>query len=656
MAREAAPLSSPSVNLRSVCDSPLAMHAQIAEVFEIADVVLARIQLNGASPRASWRCIFAQHHLAIPADGDTWVEISAPAAEADPTGQPRRRRIVPGTTPASMGSTYLAALAGDVAHNLARGMPILVSVLAGEVEVERRTLQIQHLDPSRLQNSALRSALSEALRRSGAVEIAAVLGAVAAVEPIDHIGSFGLQKAVLANTGMVVRGFLNGLEHREIQLASADLRSWTNRSQITKHVIPVDDIEDASDGAPVLPSRTRLGFTAVLPAPSGQKPEAIYLVATDSSGTSATLYGPVPVDGPSSEEDGVRLVHEAFGPVQALPPLQIREVYRPVLARPQGAARARRFEFGPPVDDTAPLTSIIIPFYGDPFFLNCVFHLQRVLGSGFELILVVDDPRIWPEMYGRLSASSAAITVPTLLLECDQNYGYARANNLGAMAARGDVLVLMNSDILILNPAMLGEAATRIRAQRKVSAPEAVIGFSLLYEDDTIQHMGMEFPNSRLVGGLRLADHPGKGLPFALHENREPRQVPAVTGALMALSARLFQELGGLDAAYERGDFEDADLCLRARQMGAEIWLHVGPGLYHLERQSIRQMSDVDTRQMITYMNCVTFNERWDAVLSAQTRRKDSLPEDTPTTRRTVKLQPGKAASDSKRNLRSIGQ
>jgi GT2 family glycosyltransferase len=33
----------------------------------------------------------------------------------------------------------------------------------------------------------------------------------------------------------------------------------------------------------------------------------------------------------------------------------------------------------------------------------------------------------------------------------------------------------------------------------------------------------------------------------------------------------LFQHLGGFDEGYERAYFEDADLCLRAREAGARI-------------------------------------------------------------------------------------
>jgi cellulose synthase/poly-beta-1,6-N-acetylglucosamine synthase-like glycosyltransferase len=295
------------------------------------------------------------------------------------------------------------------------------------------------------------------------------------------------------------------------------------------------------------------------------------------------------------------------------------------LALPRAQARARRFDFGPAVDETGPLSSIIIPFYGDAFFLNCAYHLQRVLGPGFELILVVDDPRIWPEVYGRLSGRHASITVPTVLLQCAQNYGYARANNLGASAARGDVLFLMNSDVMVLDPTGLIEAADAIRARHQTGTPDTIIGFSLLFEDDTIQHIGMEFPRSPLVGGMRLADHPMKGLPIGLYDGEATRSAPAVTGAMMALAASLYQKLGGFDATYERGDFEDADLCLRAQEIGAEIRVHVRPGLYHLEGQSIRTMGDAGLREMITYLNCVEFNARWDAHLSQQAKGQNQV-------------------------------
>jgi hypothetical protein len=472
------------------------------------------------------------------------------------------------------------------------------------------------LDATRLQDPAFRTAVCAALQASGASEAASMVKAPVRVEPPDSRGPRHIRRAVFAGAGVVLEGWISGSAHRDIHIVTADLRCATTPSQVVLRARP-NDVHDREEwGEGDAEQTAGVDFTAVLAAQTSGTTGAVYIVASDPSGECSVFYGPMTVTGTRDEQEAAHLVREAFGPIQALPEALIEQIYRPVLALPQSEARARRFEFGPAPEPAAPLASIIIPFFGDAFFLNCVYHLQRVLGPGFELILMVDDPRIWPEVYGRLSARQSSITVPTVLLQGAENYGYARANNLAFMAARGDVVVLMNSDIMILDAASLTEAADAIRARRKAREPEAIIGFSLLYEDNTVQHIGMEFPRSPLVGNLRIADHPMKGLPVALYEGEATRRVPAVTGALMALSSHLYRQLGGFDTRYERGDFEDADLCLRAQQMGAEVWVHVRPGLYHLERQSIRGMGDHTFREMITFLNCVAFNARWGAHLS----------------------------------------
>ena len=70
-----------------------------------------------------------------------------------------------------------------------------------------------------------------------------------------------------------------------------------------------------------------------------------------------------------------------------------------------------------------------------------------------------------------------------------------------------------------------------IRQRRRASKPELVAGFSLLYEDNTIQHIGMEFPRSSLMGDMYIADHPMKGLPFDFYEGETVRKAQAVTAA-----------------------------------------------------------------------------------------------------------------------------
>jgi GT2 family glycosyltransferase len=614
------------------------MHAQIDELFEFAGIVLARVRVAPPVPDdQTWCCRLEQNGIVLSADHRRWFEIVSPPV-VEPKGGPNRRRVITVRRAQRPEAVYLVAFADEACLQLSHNGSVTVMVQAGQAEIGQQSLTMSALTVARLEDPGFKAALGAAVQAAGVPAVAAVLNASIQVEALEQFDHVEFQHAIFANAGLVLNGWIRDFARRDIHLVTADLRSWAPPSLIASHARHIDGALPATKTEGEAPSPTGLDFTAVLRVAAAQATQEIYLVEIDPSGMEAVFYGPLTIRGGSGEPQALQLIKDAFGPIQSLPKPLVQHVYRPVLARPKTSARARRFTFGPPIDEAAPLASIIIPFYGDAFFLNCVSHLQRVLGSGFELILVVDDPRIWPTVYGHLSARRSSITVPTVVLECEDNYGYARANNLGFMAARGDVLFLMNSDILVLDAAALEQAAAVIRARRQAREPEAIIGFSLRFEDDTLQHIGMEFPRSPLVGDMRLADHPLKGMPSALYDGEAVRRVTAVTGALMALSSALYQTLGGFDAAYERGDFEDADLCLRARQIGAEVWVHVTPGLYHLERQSIRAMGDNHLRETITYLNCLTFNARWDAHLSEGALDRSDAPARSTTGRRPISV------------------
>ncbi|MPR08705.1 glycosyltransferase [Microvirga tunisiensis] len=632
------------------------MHAQIDEVFEIGGVIIARVRITSDFSRAQfYRCHLEQNGIVLSVAGSQWFEV-LPSAPTLKTKKRAGRRVAASVSPSHQsGKAYLVAFGDAAVSQLSRDCPITVMVQADSAEIGRGSVKVSALDVARLQGVSFKSALCSAMQALGAQEIAAILNTSITVEPIENFGQFRVRDAIFANSGLILSAWISELAHRNIHFVTADIRCWVGPSQIARRPLERDTTEtELAADCLTVPAVGSI-VTAVLTTTGSSVVERLYLVEVDPSGAQATFYGPVTVTGSRSEQEAVRRVQEVFGPIQSLPRPLIQQVYRPLLALPKVMARARRFVFGPPVDETAPLSSIIIPFYGDAFFLNCVFHLQRVMGPGFELVLVVDDPRIWPEVYGRLSGRRSSITLPTTLLQCEENYGYARANNLGFRATKGDVIFLMNSDIMVVDPTVLRDAAETIRARRRAGGPAAIVGFTLLYEDDTIQHIGMEFPQSPLVGNMHLADHPMKGLPLTLYEGESTRKPAGVTGALMALSSGLYQKLEGFDAAYERGDFEDADLCLRAQQIGAEIQLHVRPGLYHLERQSIRRMGDADLREMITYMNCVEFNARWAAILAGQAQSSVETSARPVIRRRPISIRKRSAVQTSSDDLQRAG-
>ena len=431
--------------------------------------------------------------------------------------------------------------------------------------------------------------------------------------PIGSIGKMRLT-AITAGSAFVLEGFIEGDATRRFHIVSSDL---------TVHLAPDERVvRRPSPQAIKRAARMRASLQPgdwTMAVGTGPMPaDGRFYLVEELGPDRAACHGPFAVESERDESRAVTLVHEAFGDIRSLPAGAVDRLYRPLLALPKGPRNAQRFTFGPQRQaGDRPSASVIIPFYGDAFFLHCLFHLQRLLPPTFEIIVVVDDVRLRDACYLSLTQRSGSIAVPTILLCNESNYGYGPSNNLGAEAASGDILILMNSDVLVLDPAPLAEAVERIRAHRMLQGQELVLGFSLLYEDRTVQHLGMTFARSAAMNDLFIVDHPLKGIPVALCGSEAERPVPAVTGALMALSRDLYGHLDGFDDSFERGDFEDADLCLRARQAGAEIRVLLRDGLYHLERQSIPSLGGQHLRQSITYLNCLTFNARWAAALSA---------------------------------------
>jgi GT2 family glycosyltransferase len=75
-------------------------------------------------------------------------------------------------------------------------------------------------------------------------------------------------------------------------------------------------------------------------------------------------------------------------------------------------------------------------------------------------------------------------------------------------------------------------------------------------------------------------------------------------------------ELGGFDPDYAIGDFEDADLCLRAAALGLRCAVDMTVRAYHLERQS-QNAAPGDWRRNLTLLNAWTFNRRIKRALHA---------------------------------------
>jgi GT2 family glycosyltransferase len=182
-------------------------------------------------------------------------------------------------------------------------------------------------------------------------------------------------------------------------------------------------------------------------------------------------------------------------------------------------------------------------------------------------------------------ARRAAATPRLRVLSGHGNVGFAAGCNIGARAAAGRFLLLLNPDCRIA-PGSLGALIAA------VGAPAApwVATVRVLDESGAEQRGGRRnegTPGQCLVEALRL----DRWLPLArLNRNTEPlpaglTRVPAISGAFMLMPRATFDLLGGLDEGYFL-HVEDLDLCLRLNRCGGAAYFMPSLSCTHVKGTS----------------------------------------------------------------------
>ena len=176
------------------------------------------------------------------------------------------------------------------------------------------------------------------------------------------------------------------------------------------------------------------------------------------------------------------------------------------------------------------------------------------------------------------------------MIALHRNSGFALACNTGVWAAETDVVCLLNSDVLPIQPGWLQPLFRTL-----LMVPEAVVAPLLLTDEGQIQHAGM------VVEPLGIQDLPAcihslKGLHpqqlEVLSPEGLPYEVALLSGAALMFERHRFLTLRGFDPVFGRGDFEDLEFSLRWRRAGGRLQLVPSARLTHLERQSITHQQD----------------------------------------------------------------
>ena len=158
-----------------------------------------------------------------------------------------------------------------------------------------------------------------------------------------------------------------------------------------------------------------------------------------------------------------------------------------------------------------------------------------------------------------------------ILLAETANHGFAGANNLAARRARGEYLLLLNPDTLVLDGAV-----DRLLAFARANPRAGIWGGRTLYGDRSLNPASCWgrmtlwnlFCRASGLTGVFPRSELFNSEAYGGWDRGSERAVDIVTGCFLMIRRETWEALGGFDPAFFMYG-EEADLCLRARALGA---------------------------------------------------------------------------------------
>ncbi|AEG45125.1 glycosyltransferase [Isoptericola variabilis] len=229
------------------------------------------------------------------------------------------------------------------------------------------------------------------------------------------------------------------------------------------------------------------------------------------------------------------------------------------------------------------LVSVIIPTRGGEgivwgerrvFVVEAVRSLLRHAGDVDLEVVVVYDGVTPPAVLDELRAVAGE---KLLLVRYDKPFNYSEKCNIGALRSHGRWLVMLNDDVEVVTPRFVQRLVAPL-----LEEGVGMTGARLLFPDGTLQHAGVVYRRGD-PGHAYYGDFDDElGVANALVLDRE---CSALTGACMAMSRKVFDQVGGFSELLPV-NFNDTDLSLKVAACGLRlVWLHAAKA-FHFESKT----------------------------------------------------------------------
>lgn len=246
-----------------------------------------------------------------------------------------------------------------------------------------------------------------------------------------------------------------------------------------------------------------------------------------------------------------------------------------------------------------PLVSVIIPNKDHAADLKRALEsVQKGTYRNLEFI-IVENNSVDPATFAYYNELQQAPNIK--IVHFQGEYNYSAVNNFGVKSAQGDILLLLNNDVEMIQPDSIAEMLA-ILEREQVGA----VGAQLLFPNGELQHAGV------IVGFGGSAGHIFyRQRPEFSYGNRANcvSNYSAVTAACLMVKKATYLQAAGFDEEFTV-TFNDVDFCLKIRAHGELIVYTPHAQFYHYESKS-RGADQSDAKRLRMEQEAERLRQKW---------------------------------------------
>ncbi|MBW1973709.1 MAG: glycosyltransferase family 2 protein [Deltaproteobacteria bacterium] len=240
------------------------------------------------------------------------------------------------------------------------------------------------------------------------------------------------------------------------------------------------------------------------------------------------------------------------------------------------------------------LSIIIVNWNTKDYLKKCLDSiLENLNGVDYEVIVVDNGSSDMSQEMLKTNYNRS----PFKLVLLNENSGYAKGNNIGYEHSNGEIILLLNPDIIVL-PNSIQNMMKYIKENPKAG----IVGCHFLNPDGSMQYHYRRFLDiftlifyysyiGNLLDRFIFKNFFSKRHKYMGEDFSRVKIIDQLSGSALMMFKRVIKELDGLFDEKMVIFFNDVDLCKRVWDIGYEIHVIPDAKVIHFGARSINQLS-----------------------------------------------------------------